>query len=181
MQGSDQQFGSWLGASTPNLAKKTVIWVTGYEEVQHEDEGSVLHSEQSEEEDGEPLNTTHGIGADKNCRGNEDEGRSERFDATPCEGVGPIASEGDRRSADSSPIKCMDLGQSRGPTSQIFQAQLDEIDAEIGRLDGGMDCGEQHRVCKDSGLGVRMVKSVEGWILLPFSSIVVLYQWTCAF
>ena len=110
MQGSDQQFGSWLRASTLNLAKKTVIRVAWYEEVQHEDEGSVLHSEQSEEEDGGPLNTTHGVGADKNCRGNEEEGRSESFDATPCEGVGPIASKGDRRSADSSLIRCMDLG-----------------------------------------------------------------------
>ena len=38
---------------------------------------------------------------------------------------------------------------------------LDEIDAEIGRLDGGMDCGEQHQVWKDNGLGVRMEKSVD--------------------
>lgn len=37
MRESDQQFGSWLRAVTPNLEKKTVIRVAGYEEDVRED------------------------------------------------------------------------------------------------------------------------------------------------
>lgn len=38
MRESDQQFGSWLRAVTPNLEKKTVIRVAGYEEDVREDD-----------------------------------------------------------------------------------------------------------------------------------------------
>ena len=31
MKEGDQQFGSWLPASTPNIAKKTLVRVAGYE------------------------------------------------------------------------------------------------------------------------------------------------------
>ena len=86
MQGSGQQYGLWLRASTPNLAKKIVIRVDGYEEMRHEDEGPVLHSEHSEEEDGVTLNATHGIGGEDSDHGVEKESRSERLDETPCEG-----------------------------------------------------------------------------------------------
>ena len=160
VQGSGQQYGSWLRASTPNLAKKTVIRVEGYEEPRQEDEGPVSHSEHSEEEDGVTLNAAHGIGAEDSNHGVEKESESERLDETPCEGAGPTVLEDDRRNV-SAPIKCMDIGQPRGLTSQNFHAQLDEIDAEIGRLDGGMDCGEQHQVWKDNGLGARLEKSVD--------------------
>ena len=34
---AEQQFGSWLRATTPNLARKTVVWVASFEE-----EGSVV-------------------------------------------------------------------------------------------------------------------------------------------
>uniref|UniRef100_A0A7N2KWI6 Uncharacterized protein n=1 Tax=Quercus lobata TaxID=97700 RepID=A0A7N2KWI6_QUELO len=34
---ADQQFGSWLRANTPNLAKKSMVRVTGYEEEIKED------------------------------------------------------------------------------------------------------------------------------------------------
>ena len=142
LQGSKQQYGSWLQASTPNLAKKIVIRVARYEDVRHKDEGPILHSEHSEEEDGVPLNATHGIGVNKIDRGAEKESRSERLDDTPCEGAGPTVSEGARRNVDSTLIRCMKLGQPWDLTSQNFQAQLDEIDVEIGRLDGGMDCRE---------------------------------------
>ena len=32
MREGDQQFGSWLHAATPNIAKKTIVRVAGYEE-----------------------------------------------------------------------------------------------------------------------------------------------------
>ena len=129
--------------------------------MQHEDEGPVLHSEHSKEEDGATLNATHGIGVEDCDHGAEKESRSERLAKTPCEGAGPTVSEGVWRNVDRDPTRSMDIGQLRGLTSQNFQAQLDEIDAEIGRLDGGMDCGEQHQVWKNNGLGVRMEKSVD--------------------
>ena len=62
MQGSDQQFGSWLRANTPNLAKKIVIRVARYDEVIHGDDGPISHSEQREGEDVEVLNSMQGNG-----------------------------------------------------------------------------------------------------------------------
>ena len=32
MREGNQQFGSWLHATTPNIAKKTIVHVAGYEE-----------------------------------------------------------------------------------------------------------------------------------------------------
>ena len=64
--------------------------------MQHEDEGLVLHSEHSEEEEGVTLNATHDIGVEDSDHGTEKESRSERLDETPCKGAGPTVSEGVR-------------------------------------------------------------------------------------
>ena len=42
---TNKQFSSWLRATTPNLAKKTVVHVAGYEEEVTEDNGAVTKSE----------------------------------------------------------------------------------------------------------------------------------------
>jgi len=53
---NDQQFGSWLRANTPNLAKKTIIYVTGYEEEVREDNEAILNQERSDEGGTKVLN-----------------------------------------------------------------------------------------------------------------------------
>ena len=80
MQGSDQQFGLWLQVNTPNLAKKIVIRVAGYEEEKHEDNETALYLEQSEGGDVEVLNTMQSNGDQEHHQSDDDEGRNAKFD-----------------------------------------------------------------------------------------------------
>ena len=79
MQGSDQQFGSWLQVNTPNLAKKIVIRVARYEEEKHEDNETALYLEQSEGGDVEVLKTMQSNGDREHHRSDGDEGRNAKF------------------------------------------------------------------------------------------------------
>lgn len=47
--------------------------------------------------------------------------------------------------------RCMDPGDIRGPTSQNFQAQLDDINVELACFDGGKELGKKVQVGKSSG------------------------------
>ncbi|KAL0002786.1 hypothetical protein SO802_016567 [Lithocarpus litseifolius] len=49
MKEKNQNFGLWLRAITPNLAKKTVICVSGYEEEVREDNRAALGQERNDE------------------------------------------------------------------------------------------------------------------------------------
>lgn len=48
--------------------------------------------------------------------------------------------------------RCMDPGDTRGPIGQTFQDQLEEIDAELARFDGGPDFGKEVRVDRGSNV-----------------------------
>jgi len=50
----------------------------------------------------------------------------------------------------------IDPGQQRGSTSQNFQAQLDDIDVELGLFDGGKENGKGAQDRMVSGVGDRM-------------------------
>ena len=164
MQGSVQQFGSWLRANTPNLAKKTVIRVAGYDEVIHGDDGSTSQSEQREGEDVEGLNFMHGNGmSTHNCDDNV-EGGSAISDTVHGQEEVPIDTAGDGNPVGSIPNRSMDHGHIRRSTSQNFQDQLDEIDAELERFDDGKELGQQNRVCRGNGVGDRLERSVGGTI-----------------
>ena len=160
MQGSDQQFSSWLQAKTANLAKKTVIRVTGYEEVIHGDDGPTLHSEQSEGEDVKALNSMQSNGIITHHCGDNVEGGSAKSDTVHGKGEVLVATDGDESPVVSIPNRCMDQGHLQGTTSQNFQDQLDEINAEIKRFDGGKELEQQNRVCRSNGEGDRIEKSL---------------------
>ena len=55
----DKQFGPWLRANTPNLAKKSVIRVAGYEEEVNEDIGAATSPEWGNGGDADELNILH--------------------------------------------------------------------------------------------------------------------------
>ena len=53
----------------------------------------------------------------------------------------------------SNPHRCMDPGDIRGPISQNFQAQLDDIDAKLARFKGGKELRKKVWVGRGSGEG----------------------------
>nr|POF24965.1 hypothetical protein CFP56_44840 [Quercus suber] len=138
MQVSDQQFGSWLRANTPNLAKKTVIYVAGCEEVIHGDDGLALHSEQSEGENVETVNSMQSNGISMHHCGVNMEGGSANSKMVHGQEEEPIATDGDG------------------------SLVLDEIHVELERFDGEKELGQQNRVCRGIGVGGRIEKLVGG-------------------
>ena len=66
--------------NTPNLAKKIVIRVAGYEEEKHEDNETALYLEQSEGGDVEVLNTMQSNGDREHHQSDDDEGQNAKFD-----------------------------------------------------------------------------------------------------
>ncbi|KAK7829774.1 hypothetical protein CFP56_028868 [Quercus suber] len=78
---TDKQFGSWLRASTSNLAKKTVVRVAGYKEEVNEDYGAVPNLDGSDGGDRNELNGLQKNGNNDHHHSTKYEGRVANFDA----------------------------------------------------------------------------------------------------
>ena len=156
--------------NTPNLAKKILIQVVGYEEEKHEDNETALYSEQSEGGDVEVLNTMQSNGDREHHRSDDDEGRSAKFDVEHVQMEVLVVMKVNGIPNVSNPHRCMDPRDIRGPTSQNFQTQLDDIDAELARFDGGKELGKKVRVGRGSGEGDSMEKSIGGLRNFPLQS-----------
>ena len=156
MREIDKQFGPWLRANTPNLAKKTVIRVAGYEEEVNEDNGAAPSPEWGNDGDKDELNILQNKDGSDQLHNNEVVGRVADCDGLHAQVAAPVAVEVDRNPKASSLNTNMELGQQSGSISQDFQAQLDDIDAELERFDGGENNGEVARDSGVSGVGVRM-------------------------
>ena len=98
------------------------------------------------------LNIIQNNGGSVQHQSNEDAGRVANCDGLHASVAAPEAVEVDGIPEVSSSNTNMELGQQSGSISQDFQAQLDDIDAELGRFDGG----EGARDSMVSGVGVRM-------------------------
>ena len=125
MREIDKQFGPWLRANTPNLAKKTVIRVTGYEEEVNEDNGAAPSPEWGNDGDKDELNILQNKDGSDQLHSNEVVGRVADCDGLHAQVMAPVAVEVDRNPKASSSNINMELGQQSGSTSQDFQAQLE--------------------------------------------------------
>ena len=76
---ADQQFGSWLRANTPNLAKKYVVRVTGYEEEIKEDAATCRSLDRNDVDEGDKQ-VLSGFEVDSRMSMADSGARDERFD-----------------------------------------------------------------------------------------------------
>nr|POE58142.1 hypothetical protein CFP56_67256 [Quercus suber] len=119
-------------------------------EITSESEGEDVETVNSMQSNGKSMHHNYGANV---------EGGDVNFDTVHGQGEVPIATDGDGSPVVSGLIRCMDHGHIRGTSSQNFQDQLDEIDAEIKIFDGKNELGQQNRDCK--GIGGRGGGSVE--------------------
>lgn len=99
----------------------------------------------------EVLNTMQSNGDREHHRSDDDEGRSAKFNDVHGQMEVLVVTEVNGIPDMSNLHRCMDLGDIRGPTSQNFQAQLDDINVELACFDGGKELGKKVRVGKGSG------------------------------
>lgn len=118
-----QQFGPWWRANTLNLAKRTVVWVAGYEdEVQGEFEPNSpvgKHGEWDSIGGNNALRTTNEVRQQASC---------DRDD----EGVTMVMQE---PRADGDLVSGLGCSTEPSVASYSFQAQLDEIDGNLSQFD----------------------------------------------
>ena len=118
LRDSDQQFGSWLRAVTPNLAKKTVVRVAGYEAEVREDNRDATGQARKEEEGSEArtdeLNHSELSEPDEQQPRVVHAGLEDAMNPEKSTSVGILSA------------------QVGGFVSQDFQAKLDEIDVALG-------------------------------------------------
>ena len=133
-----------------------MILVAGYEKEVNEDNGAVPSPERGNDGDTDKLNILQNKDGSDQLHSNEVVGRVADCDGLHAQVMAPVAVEVDRNPKASSSNINMELGQQSGSTSQDFQAQLDDIDAELERFDGGENNGEVARDSGVSGVGVRM-------------------------
>ena len=145
----DQQFGSWLHAATPNLAKKTNIRVTGYEE------------EASEEPACNPSPRSNGDGrwfkpqTETGSEG-EDEQRfqSAMGDQVVQELTPEARTEEEKGPAELCTTACLNINQLVSASFHNFQDQFNEIDGELTWYDDNMaEDTEGELVVQQCGVG----------------------------
>nr|POE60793.1 hypothetical protein CFP56_44004 [Quercus suber] len=124
----DHQFGSWLRAPTPNLARKTVVKVVGLEEddINVANQSSTRDSDDKEHGQTERENEMHSV------TGLEIHGQVD-LDGDP-ELVIPIMVDLEL------PIT-EEVVMHRRINGPDFQEQLDDIDAELTKFDNGKEEG----------------------------------------
>ena len=133
-----------------------VVRVVGYEEEVTEDNGAVPNLNWSDGGERNELNVTQNNGDSDHHQSAEFEGRVANFDVLHVQVVAPVVVEDDGTPVVNGSHLSMDPGQQRGSTSQNFQAQLDDIDVELGLFDGGKENGK--------GAQDRMVSGVGDWM-----------------
>nr|POE46431.1 hypothetical protein CFP56_41678 [Quercus suber] len=130
VEGADKQFGSWLRATTPNLTKKTVVRVMGYEEEVNKNNGAIPNSDGSDGGDRNELNGLQNNGDSDHHQSTEYKGRVANFDVLHVQAVAPVVVEDDG-------------------TPEVS-------DVELGRFDGGKENGKGTQDCMVSGVGDRL-------------------------
>ena len=166
----DHQYGSWLRASTLNLARKTVVKVTGLEDEEPiaDDQN---HATESADEEGllERENRRHSVtGSDAHEQGDSEGTRSGFLEGSGIRGeVVHASSTSDlfpnnpklitQILVDSDLPTMEGIGMHRRIPESDFQVQLDAIDTELTKFDTGkgvgMDCGigQEHHVDVHNG------------------------------
>nr|POE89733.1 hypothetical protein CFP56_49504 [Quercus suber] len=191
----DHQYGSWLRASTPNLARKTVVKVAGLE-----DEDPIVgdQSHDTDSDDGEGLlervNGGHSMaGSDAHKQGDSEGTRSGFFEGSSVRGKAVYEAPrldlipNDPKLISStlvdSELPTMEgIGTHRRIPESDFQVQLDAIDTELTKFDTGkdvgVDCGigQEHHVDVNNGADlnsskVEFVKDSDGFSQQQGSSI----------
>ena len=157
---ANQQFGSWLEANTPNLAKKSVVRVTGYEEEIKEDAVTCRSPDRNDVDEGDKQVLSDSRVDSRMSVANSGAG-DEQFDQV--EGGGElitvdqpeqvmVSSSSQEWEGDGLELKdlCFPKGRTSEPTQvfldQEFQAQLVDIDKELTKFDGKDKEGEESAV-----------------------------------
>ena len=148
----DQQFGSWLRAANPNLTKKTIIRVMGYEK------------EVSKEPTSNPsLGSNGGRGRFKPQTETGSEGEDKQgFQSATCDQVAQeltleVRTEEEKVPADLCKASCQRVNQPVSVSHHNFQDQLSEIDGELTRYDDMGEDTEGKLVVQQCGVGSQAV------------------------
>lgn len=137
MKECDQQFGSWSRASTPNLAKKTIIRVAGYVEEVSEELASNPSSGSNGDGGGFKRQTEIGSEGEDAQRFQSATGDQVAQELTP-----EVRIEEEKGPADQCTAACQNVNQPVSASFHNFQDQLDEIDGELTRYD---DMGDRYK------------------------------------
>ena len=157
----EQQFGSWLRASTPNLAKKTVVRVAGYEETEDAKTATDPSHDRNEVAGHEGLD----LGSDCTV---EEASRSapevERGFIAADESGHMVVQEGPMTSTIGPEVtcstKCPIPRQTEVLSSPVFQAQLDSIEEDLARYDKVEEGRDSDLGVQPGGIGAKVVGSV---------------------
>ena len=160
---AEQQFGLWLRATTPNLARKTVVRVAGFEE-----EGNVVGDQSTIK--------TPGCGRNVQTERENDTDSASVFEAHNQDihvegGQGVLVDEGVKEGEVHSScmavneLPVIEVGMQRRNTDQDFQEQLDGIDAELSRFEIGKGMG------KGSGPESESCGADQSWALVDDSNL----------
>ena len=154
MREGNQQFGSWLHAATPNIAKKTIVRVAGYKD-EVNGEPACNPSPRSNGE-GEWFKPQPKVGREGD--------KKQQFpvamgDHVMQETTSEVRTDEEGGSVGMCTTSCPNVNQPEASSNRNFQDQLDEIDGELTRYE---DMGEETKgelAVLQSWVGFQVVRS----------------------